>query len=78
MDYIALTEREQNVVNYLAQGLNNDEISKLLNISVHTTKAHLESIYEKFEVHNRVQAVIKAIRLGVIEINNLIEKDSVK
>ena len=74
MDYIALTEREQNVVNYLAQGLNNDEISKLLNISVHTTKAHLESIYEKFEVHNRVQAVIKAIKLGIIELDKYINE----
>ena len=78
MDYIALTERERNVVNYLAQGLNNDEISELLNISIHTTKAHLESIYEKLDVHNRVQAVIKAIQLGVVKVNSLIGKDSVK
>ena len=78
MKYIALTEREKIVLNYLVKGLNNEEISNNIHISVHTTKAHLESIYEKLDVHNRVQAVIKAIQLGVVKINSLIGKDSVK
>lgn len=78
MKYIALTEREKIVLNYLVKGLNNEEISNNIHISVHTTKAHLESIYEKLDVHNRVQAVIKAIQLGVVKVNSLIGKDSVK
>ena len=45
-----LTERELNVLFYLASGLTNNEISSVLNISVHTTKAHLESIFEKLGV----------------------------
>lgn len=69
---IYLTERERNVLFYLTSGLKNEEISKILNISVHTTKAHLEAIYEKLEVTNRVQATIKAIKLGLIDINAII------
>ena len=42
-----LTERELNVLKYLVRGMRNEEISDKLNISVHTTKAHLEAIYQK-------------------------------
>ncbi|MCM1003496.1 MAG: helix-turn-helix transcriptional regulator [Candidatus Gastranaerophilales bacterium] len=67
-----LTEREKSVLFLLAQGLKNEEISKMLHISVHTTKAHLEMIYEKLGVKNRVQAAIKAIVIGVVDIKELV------
>lgn len=67
-----LTEREQNVLFYVSQGLINSEIAEKLHISVHTVKAHLEAIYDKFGVKNRVQAVMKAVVLGLIDINCLI------
>ena len=63
---MSLTERERNVLYYLALGYNNSEIGKTLNISVHTVKAHLETIYEKFGVTNRVQAVIKGLQTECI------------
>ena len=66
-----LTEREQNVLFYVAQGFINSEIADKLHISVHTVKAHLEAIYEKFGVKNRVQAAMKAVVLGLIDINLL-------
>ena len=66
-----LTEREQNVLYYLAQGFVNSEIGEKLHISVHTVKAHLEAIYCKFGVKNRVQAVIKAVMLGIVDLNIL-------
>ncbi len=66
-----LTERELNVLYYLTAGLTNKEISKILNISVHTTKAHLESIFEKLDVKNRVQAAIKAVTLELVDIKTL-------
>lgn len=66
-----LTEREKNVLFLLASGLKNEEISANLHISVHTTKAHLEMIYEKLEVKNRVQAAIKAIILGEVDLKEL-------
>lgn len=66
-----LTEQEKNVLQYLARGLVNSEIANSLHISVHTVKAHLEAIYEKLSVRNRVQAVIKAVILGLIDLNGL-------
>lgn len=68
-----LTEREKNVVYYLTQGFTNVEIAKKLHISVHTVKAHLEAIYEKLEVYNRVQAVTKSILLGLVDLGSLVK-----
>ena len=64
-----LTEREQNVLFYVSQGLINSEIAEKMHISVHTVKAHLEAIYDKFGVKNRVQAAMKAVVLGLIDLN---------
>lgn len=61
------TQREIEVLNLLFDGLNNREIGLKLNISVHTVKSHLEAIYPKLNVHNRLRAVIKAVDLGLIE-----------
>lgn len=63
---IHLTEREKNVLYYLAIGYKNEEIGKALHISVHTVKAHLEAIYEKLGVTNRVQAAMKAAKLNFV------------
>ena len=67
-----LTDREKSVLFLLTQGLKNEEISSKLHISVHTTKAHLEMIYEKLGVKNRVQAAIKAIELGYFSLSEVI------
>lgn len=67
-----LTERERNVLFNLGQGLTNEEIANKLHISVHTVKAHLEAIYEKLSVSNRVQAAIKGVGLGLIDLNALV------
>ncbi len=56
-----LTEREAEVMNLVASGLNNQEISEQLCISTHTTKAHVSSIYKKLGVSNRVLAVKQTI-----------------
>lgn len=66
-----LTEREFNVISLVVVGLTNSQIAAKLHISVHTVKAHLEAIYDKFGVSNRVQAAIKAIVLGLVDINAL-------
>ena len=66
-----LTERELNVIHYLAQGFTNEEIAKKLHISVHTVKAHLEAIYDKLNVTNRVQAAIKSKKYNLIDLKVL-------
>ena len=54
-----LTSRELEVMNLLIKGYHNPKISELLCISEHTTKAHISSIYEKLQVSNRIQAILK-------------------
>ena len=58
---IHLTEREIMILELLIEGLNNQAIADRLNVSIHTVKAHLESIYRKFNVHNKVQALVCAV-----------------
>ena len=67
-----LTERERSILFYVSQGLINSEIAEKLHISVHTVKAHLETIYEKLGVKNRVQAVVKAVALDILDLNILL------
>ncbi|PAX60082.1 response regulator [Brunnivagina elsteri] len=61
-----LTEREQEVLNWLTQGASNEEIAKQLYVTVATVKAHLTSIFEKLEVTSRTQAIVAALKLGLI------------
>lgn len=58
---INLTQREKEILILLKEGKSNPEIAKTLSISIHTVKAHIESIYRKFGVHNKVQAVVHAV-----------------
>lgn len=62
-----LTEREQEVLHWLAQGASNEEIAKRLYVTVATVKAHLTSIFEKLEVTSRTQAIVAALRLGLLQ-----------
>lgn len=62
-----LTEREQEVLHWLAQGFSNEEIAKHLYVTVATVKAHLTSIFEKLEVTSRTQAIVAALKLGLIQ-----------
>lgn len=55
-----LTDREEEVLRTVAQGLTNNEISGALNISLSTTKAHIASIMQKIDARNRVEVVIWA------------------
>ncbi len=56
----ALTEREREVLDLLAQGLTNKEIAKKLVITTNTVKRHLKAIFEKLDVHTRSAATAKA------------------
>ncbi len=58
-DVSALTDREQEVLASLAQGLAYKEIADRLKISFETVRTHVRSIYEKLHVHSRTEAVLK-------------------
>jgi two-component system nitrate/nitrite response regulator NarL len=63
-----LTERERQVLVLLAEGLSNKEIATQLEISEHTAKFHVNSILQKLSAQKRVEAVVRAARLGLIEL----------
>jgi two-component system response regulator NreC len=62
-----LTDREQEVLRYLAEGSNNDEIAAALVISVKTVARHRENIMRKLGLHSRAELVRYAIRKGIIK-----------
>lgn len=64
----ALTARELHVLGLVADGLPNREIAHALDISEHTVKFHLASIFGKLGVSTRTEAVHRGLRLGVIAI----------
>ena len=63
-----LTPRERAVLALVADGLGNREIGRELDISEHTVKFHLASIFGKLGASSRTEAVRRGLRLGLIEI----------
>jgi LuxR family maltose regulon positive regulatory protein len=61
-----LSEREIEVLQFLAKGLTNQVVASRLFISLHTVKAHTRNIYSKLGVNNRTQAVDRARTLGIL------------
>jgi two-component system response regulator NreC len=62
-----LTDREQEVLTYLAEGANNEEIAHALVISPKTVARHRENIMRKLNLHSRAELVRYAIRKGIIK-----------
>ncbi len=63
-----LTAREIEILKLLAQGLGNKQIAAKLNIMPKTVRNHISNTYEKLHVEDRSQAVIYAMRKGLVEI----------
>ncbi len=63
-----LSERETEILQLIAKGVSNSEAARLLNLSKATIRTHLEHIYQKLEVTNRVEAVTEGIRQGIIDL----------
>ena len=61
-----LSEREQEVLELLVEGLSNPEIAKRLFISTNTVKAHMRGLMNKLAANDRVQVAVKALRAGLI------------
>ena len=61
-----LTPRELQVLKVIATGASNRRAGKLLKCSQHTIKFHVNSILFKFDANTRTQAVVKAIRAGLL------------
>ncbi|MGB3502556.1 MAG: helix-turn-helix transcriptional regulator [Mesorhizobium sp.] len=63
----AVTNREIECLKLAAAGRTSDDIARILGLSVHTANQYLTSAGAKLDAVNRMQAVAKAIRLGVID-----------
>jgi two-component system, NarL family, response regulator DegU len=63
-----LTPREEEVLQLIADGCSTSEVASNLFISGKTVKNHLASIYEKLEARDRTQAVLSAVRIGIVRL----------
>jgi len=63
-----LSARETEILQLIAKGVSNNEAAQLLSLSKATIRTHLEHIYRKLEVTNRVEAVTEGLRKGLIQV----------
>ncbi|MBD1868066.1 response regulator transcription factor [Oculatella sp. FACHB-28] len=61
-----LSTCEMEVLKLLIEGQSNTEIAEVLYVSPNTVKTHVRGIFNKFGVDNRVQAVVFALRHGLV------------
>ena len=66
---LVLSQREAEVLQLFADGCSTVEVGQRLYISAKTVKNHLASIYEKLDARDRTQAVLTAVRMGIIRLN---------
>jgi DNA-binding NarL/FixJ family response regulator len=66
---IRLSDRELQILDFLANGYQKKEISNLLSISASTVSTHVRHVYEKLEVANAAAAVRKAYELGLFTVD---------
>ena len=64
-----ISKREEEVLQLVADGLSTTEVASKLYISVKTVKNHLASIYQKLDSADRTQAVVRAVRMGIIRLD---------
>ena len=63
-----VTKREEEVLQLIADGCSTPEVAETLFISQKTVKNHLASIYQKLDARDRTQAVLQAVRMGIIRL----------
>lgn len=66
---VQLTPRESEILGLLAAGMSVAEVSAKLYVSASTTKTHMAKLYEKLGAANRTQAVMNAVRLGLVNVD---------
>ena len=63
-----LSEREREVLGWVARGKSNSDIAAIVGVSPETVKTHLQRIFAKLEVSDRVGASVKALKLSLIRV----------
>lgn len=64
-----VTKREEEVLQLIADGCSTPEVAAKLYISQKTVKNHLASIYQKLDARDRTQAVLQAVRMGIVHLD---------
>jgi DNA-binding NarL/FixJ family response regulator len=64
-----LTPREEEILQLIADGCSTSGVAEQLYISAKTVKNHLASIYAKLDARDRTQAVLAAVRIGIVHLN---------
>ena len=64
-----VTKREEEVLQLIADGCSTPEVAERLFISQKTVKNHLASIYQKLDARDRTQAVLSAVRMGIVHLD---------
>ena len=67
-NYMDLTEREMEVMKYVWEGYFNNEIAKVLNISVKTVEVHRNHIMGKYNTKNTIQMIRIGLAKGIIKV----------
>src|SRR5690606_20464281 len=65
-----LSERELEVLRFLSMGLSNADIAKRLFLSEGTVRNYTSAIFAKLNVSDRTQAVVAALRAGLVDLNS--------
>lgn len=66
LEEIKLSKRETEILEQLSKGLNYQQIAENLIISPSTVRKHIENIYKKLQVHNKMEAVQKAMKHNIL------------
>jgi len=64
-----LTSREREIVRYVSLGLRNGEVAKRLQITEGTVKTHMNNIFHKLTIRDRVELALYALRVGLITVH---------
>lgn len=67
-DESQISEREREILRFVATGATNQQIATQLNISINTVKVHLRNIFSKIGVESRTEATLYAVRTGLVQI----------
>ena len=62
-----LSPRERQIIRYVATGMRNAEVAERLQIDVATVKSHLNRIFHKLGIRDRVELVLHALRIGLVK-----------
>lgn len=64
---VGITDRERQILTMVAEGLENKQIARAIDLSEETVKSYLRNLFARWDVSSRAEAVAIAIRLGIIE-----------